>query len=359
LVPIKYGVKVYEVLYESQLPDGSPICASGMYFVPQRTDAAPLVSYNHGTTIIKASKTDLSGERTIALGYSAYGFRVAYPDYFGLGKGDGFHPYQHAETEAQANIDLLRAIRQIDAQLGVQDNGQLFLTGYSQGGHAAMATHKFIQEKHADEFTVTASAPLSGAYDMTGIQGEVMFKPYSHPGYLPYLLFGYNTVYKFFDHPSQLLASPYDTLLPPLMDGTHGFKEVNNVMPEIPKDIFHAEVVEQFLRNPDFVFRRYLEESNVYDWTPKAPILMCYCEADEQVDYRNALKAKETMDANGAANVRAKSMGKKYRHGKCAIFSSLQTSLYFDSFVKGSKKGKLGPLHKRLLIQVVKLRIRP
>jgi len=64
------------------------------------------------------------------------------PDYIGLGKGDKFHLYQNSESEATASIDMLLAIQELNIEFGIKTNKQLFLTGYSQGGHACMATHK-------------------------------------------------------------------------------------------------------------------------------------------------------------------------------------------------------------------------
>ena len=46
------------------------------------------------------------------------------------------------------------------------DGGQLLVTGYSQGGYVAMATHRALQD--AGE-TVTASAPMSGSVCSFGI----------------------------------------------------------------------------------------------------------------------------------------------------------------------------------------------
>ena len=46
------------------------------------------------------------------------------------------------------------------------DNGQLLVTGCSQGGYVAMATHRALQG--AGE-TVTASAPMSGPYALSAL----------------------------------------------------------------------------------------------------------------------------------------------------------------------------------------------
>ena len=57
----------------------------------------------------------------------------------GLGSSPGFHPYLHARSEATASVDMLRAGRNYCASNNIGLNGQVFLAGYSQGGHTEMA----------------------------------------------------------------------------------------------------------------------------------------------------------------------------------------------------------------------------
>src|SRR5450631_1791039 len=51
------------------------------------------------------------------------------------------------------------------------DSGKLFITGYSEGGYVAMATHKALQ---AQGVAVTASAPMSGPYALEAF-GDAVF----------------------------------------------------------------------------------------------------------------------------------------------------------------------------------------
>ena len=111
MVPVNYAVDIYEVVYATKLPDGSPRKASGLYYVPQTTEPTALLGYGHGTTIVRDFRpgSKIKGERLITLAFACDGYRVAMPDYMGLAKGDGFHPYRHAETEAQAFVDFFRS----------------------------------------------------------------------------------------------------------------------------------------------------------------------------------------------------------------------------------------------------------
>ena len=45
---------------------------------------------------------------------------------------------------------------------------------------------------------------------------------------------------------------------------------------------------------------------------------ICYCKADEEVYYKNALVAHEYMKSNGANHNRLRHTGKKFNHFDCA-----------------------------------------
>lgn len=356
IAPVKYGVDFYEVMYWTKWHDGSPVKASGVVLVPTggKPKAFHLLAYHHGTKTNRDRDVGFQGEQAICGAFAVAGFAVAYPDYVGLGKGDKFHLYHHSETEAYSSIDLMRALREMRQKLGFELSGKVFLSGYSQGGHATMAAHRYLEERHADEFNLVASSPMSGAYDLTGVQSEVMFRPYTQQGYLPYLLIGYNEAYKLYPDVDMAFKSPYDTLLTHLFDGTRTLGAVNRLMPPIPKDVLKDEMVEDYLRNPEMPFRKALAANTHLDWAPKRPMQLCYCDADEQVSYRNALVAEERLTGNGAYSVRARRTDSRFGHRECAKFSAMNTKMYFDSFLRGSKKGQKGPLLKRMLISIAR-----
>ena len=119
-------------------------------------------------------------------------------DFIGLGDGEGIHNYMHAKTQATSTIDLILIAKEISNEIiGVESNDQLFLFGYSQGGHATMATVKEIETFFSDQLQITASAPMAGPYDMSGAQ-RIMLETgnfYPNPGYLPYIILSYNKIY--------------------------------------------------------------------------------------------------------------------------------------------------------------------
>ena len=355
----RYDVDVYDVTYYTKWYDGTSIKASGLYFVPKNVSKPmPQVVYHHGTRIKPGRSNNLGGEEYLCIAMATDGYIVLMPDYVGLGRGEKFHLYQMAQSIGQAAIDMILAVRELNKELNIKTNDQLFLTGYSEGGYATLATQKLIQEKYSDKIKVTASSAMSGAYDMTGAQSEVMFKPYTQPHYLPFLLKSYNEVYKVVDNINSIYKHPYDTLIPILFDGKHGIGEINKALPEVPKNMIRDTFVNLFKNDPNFGFVKALKENNLYDWKPEQPVQLCYCKADEQVSYTNSIVAYNKMKENGAKHIMKRMAGKKYDHYKCAIFSGLYTKMYFDSFRKGSKYGRRGPVGKRIALACAKLFIK-
>lgn len=358
IAPITYGIDVYNIIYYTSWEKGKKVKVSGMYFAPTNIKKEiPMMVYNHGTVVIPKRHIDYNGESMICMLFATDGYGVVFPDYTGLGYGEGTHLYHHVESEASVGKDLLVIARAMNQTLNLQANDQLFITGYSQGGHATMALHKTLESLQDENFKVTASSPMSGAYDLANTQNAVMFREYTQPHYLPYLLIAYNELYQIFPEEDfyNAFQPPYDKEIPKLFEGAHNVGQINDALPKIPKDMIRADLIDQFENNPNFELKKRLEENSLYDWKPEAPMQICFCKGDEEVLYENAILAHKTMKENGSKHVRLKHVGKKYRHHDCANFSVVYTKFFFDSFRKGSKKGRKGPFFKRWLVAIAKM----
>lgn len=359
IAPIKNDVDVYDVTYCTTYGDSSCVLASGLYFVPiAPKKPAPLLIYNHGTSTRPQRKLGYNGEEQICLMFATTGYAVCEPDYVGLGHGERRHLYIHADSEANAGIDMMKAVAELDSILALKRDPMIFVSGYSQGGHAAMAVTRKLQEKYADQYKVTASSPMSGPYDLDGVQADVMFYPYSQPHYLPYLLLGYNEIYRLFSKDrfyDQVFSEPYRDAVKGAFNGGYSHEDINSMLPNIPKEMLSDSLLNLFVNDPDFEFKKLLVENSMDNWVPEMPMQICYCTGDEEVTYKNAIMAYDYMKAHGAENVKLrKAGGKKFTHRKCADWAVLYTKMYFDSFRKGSKKGRKGPVFKRMLIGIAK-----
>jgi pimeloyl-ACP methyl ester carboxylesterase len=342
LIRPEFEVDVYRVVYHTANAQNNGLTqASGALVVPKGVSCPmPLLSYQHGTTSERYEVPSyLSAEIQLGMLFcSGGGYVVTMPDYLGMGDSPGFHPYVHAKSQATATVDLLRAARQLKDSIGYDLNNQLFLFGYSQGGHATMAAFRELEQLHSTEFTVTACAPMSGPYDISGVQAQTITAdaPYSTPGYLPYVVLGYQTVYtNLYTNLSDIFRSPYDTLLPQLFDGTNSIGYINSFLPDTPKHMLNPVFYNDFVNNPNNPGRLALRDNDVYNWAPQAPLQLLYCMGDEQVFYMNSVVTYDTMVARRATNVTKFDFG-NYDHGDCLPYCMLNGYNFFATYKNNS-----------------------
>ena len=118
------------------------------------------MNYNHGTYFYGDEMTNFGFEWFAGVPIATSGYIMAMPDYLGYGATPLTlpHPYLHAETEASTSIDMVRACRNLLKQVKGEANDQLYLLGYSQGGHVTMATHREMEQSFPNELQIIAAA---------------------------------------------------------------------------------------------------------------------------------------------------------------------------------------------------------
>ena len=185
---LHYGT--VEVTYDAALSaTEKPTTATGALMVPTGSDpsctgARPELLYGHGTTVEKRYNLASFGDNTnpayseavmLAAMYAAQGYIVVAPNYAGYDASTlSYHPYLNADQQSKDMIDALAAAKKAMPNLlnPVTPSTKLFIAGYSQGGHVAMATHRALQVAGV---TVTASAPMSGPYAMAAFGDAVYY----------------------------------------------------------------------------------------------------------------------------------------------------------------------------------------
>ncbi len=346
----EYGVEVYRITYMTPYrhPD-SLVQASGMVVLPRATEedlpcGLPLAAYGHGTAAAYYDVPSFSlgdAQALVNIALSSTGYLCVAADYLGLGEYDDeilIHPYQHAFSEANTTINMIRATRHFMDSLNVMLNGQIYLHGYSQGGYTTVATLREIEANYPLEFNVVASAPMSGAYDMGGAQADLIGSdaPYPTPGYLPFIILAYQDQYDgiLFNEYADIFVPPYDTLLPPLYYGkTTSIGTLNGICTPVPKDMMQDSVISNFSADPNHRFRRLLELNDMLEWAPQSPVRLLYCTGDDQVSSLNSENAYTRWNELGAPSITRQDFG-LYNHNDCALFCFLDGKDFFDSVEK-------------------------
>lgn len=369
-------VTVYRLEYETVGAKSEMTTATGALMVPTGTDAScqgprPIVEYAHGTSphknydIAQLSGSNANSEGLIlAALFAAEGYIVVAPNYAGYDTSTlSYHPYLVAAQQAADMIDALSAARSalpVSAATGVTDNHKLYITGYSQGGYVAMATHRALQ---AAGQTVSASVPMSGPYALAAF-GDAVFRGQvnlSSTENVALLTNAYQNAYaNLYSQPTDAFALPYATDIEGLLPSTTPISTLyqENLLPQFalfsstppapqyasitpattPANLavvfalgfsssdylitnsYRLSYLQDQQANPDGGFpivtngipaaapvdplRRDLKTNDLRNWTPSSPVLLCGGNEDPDVFFFNT----QLMQRYWSVNTRAASV---------------------------------------------------
>ncbi len=349
-VPAAFDVEAYKVEYPTTNIDGTPGVASGLLCVPINNDSRfPMMIYQHGTVNDRNDvPSNLAGGYQLGQLFCSLGFTVLMPDYLGLGVNPGVHPYVHADSEAWVSLDMMREVRD---NLGENIperylNDQVFISGYSQGGHASMALQRLLEAEHADEFPVTAASHMSGPYsiseamiDFTLGEEEYNFFAYlasatiSAKAAFPTLLADFEIEDVFKPQYVDLINDFADEVIDlNTLNAGLGAGLLDDVGVLTPKDLLLPGIVDALKDDPTHPLSQAMQMNDVFDWAPQVPTRMMYCSGDDQVTFENAILAEEVMLANGAVDLEAQEHGATLDHGGCVVPATTATAFFFFAF---------------------------
>jgi hypothetical protein len=305
---VHYGVDGYRVIYRTVSVDGSPTTASGLVVLPRRAARSlRAVEFGHGTRVPRRDAPSFDPEsdgQLAGLVSASAGFAAVAPDYLGLGAGPGFHPFLHAASEASASLDLLRASLTIAARYRHRLDPRVFVTGFSQGGQAAMALGQVLQHGADPRLRLGALAPVSGTYDVAHAEFPAIFSgqiaPQSATFYLPYVLLAWNRIYHLYQRPAQAFRPPYDHTMPLLYDGYHTDAQIQAGLAPTLRALLTPGFL-RLLHHPAGALLRGLQVNDATcGWHPSVPVRLYAARADRDSVIANAWHCQAALRAHGA-----------------------------------------------------------
>ena len=330
-----FGYKAVKIIYNTTTPDGKTVKASGLLVIPSATDAykqylasqdksfsVSSICDNHGT-IFKNDEAPTSVEQhnglpdySLAVLMSGYaGFATIAPDYLGYGESnDTVHPYI-MNSSAQASLDMIKASMRYMQDNGIVYNGQLFISGYSEGGYVAMSLARDIEKNHSGEFTLKGVAPMAGPYDVAALGAYELnaTKPMVVPAFLAEIASSYANYYEDIDLSSVLNQTQADAIVQNnLFGGDYNTTQIHSQLGFTINDgygvypassLFQTDFINDYHSNLNNSVLVHFEENNAYkNWTPKAPVNLIQCQADEVIPFALSSQiAYDTLHATGAS----------------------------------------------------------
>ncbi len=337
-----FGLKSYRILYRTHDQKGAEVNASALLTVPVPTQAIleglkkqgksfslSMVSDQHGTIFqdLEAPTSSVIATKkpsTISMIFSAIGgFMTLQPDYIGYGQSKAHpHPYLLEDASANSVVDLIEAAIKFGNDNHLPLNGQIFLTGYSEGGYVTLAAENAIEKKHPD-LRLKGVVAMSGPYDLNLIGMGVVSQPQIlRPDFIGAIIDSYASSYDI--KLDKILNTQYASKLPTLYDKKRDSQEIMQELTHETKDFFNPLFMRDFLTNPKNPLRAAFIQNSVDDFKPQTPTKLFYCGGDKTVPPTITLKASKVM------GVDAIDINSSLGHVECAQKAYPAVLTYFD-----------------------------
>jgi len=345
-----FGYKAFQIPYTTRDEQGTEVKVSGLLVIPTGLPEAvkplgiSMVSDGHGTifsnseapSVIADSIGGPDGSPIIltALG----GFATLQADYIGFGDSkDQYHPFVLKDSLANASVDFIKQVKVFANDNNITLNNQLFLTGYSEGAYAAMATLKKIEEEALD-LQVSMAAPIAGPYALKTMGDAVLSNPkLDVPSFMANMGYAYAKTYD--KELSSIFNEPYASELPSLFNGTLTRPDIDKALTQETtgeNGLIQTSFVTAYFGTENHWFKETTTANSVHAWAPKTAVNLVHCQGDDVIPYAISELTQGTMMAMGASSVSlvpvelTLGLEQNMTHETCAAFGYQVTTGIFS-----------------------------
>ncbi len=331
-----FGYKAVRITYNTTNENDEEVVASGLLVIPtatpqyqeyresmgQRAFSVSMISENHGTIFTEAEsptgtevKDGMPNYATAVLMSGYAGFASVMPDYIGYGESATVaHPYMLKDATVEASLDMIKASMYYMEQNGVALNYQLYISGYSQGGSAAMALAQEVEDDF-DRVNLMGTAAMAGPYDLEAL-GDIEIDAshtMTYPAFLGYLA----DSYAYYDDDISLgdiVVEENTTMYHELFMGSTtgpaihmslGLTEGYGFGTYTADAMFKTTFIDEY-KNSTGVgakIREEFVENSTDDWVPKTKMNLIHCVDDEIIPFSITQATYTSMVDNGAENI--------------------------------------------------------
>lgn len=197
IVPLVNQVSRFSLTYELEMPDDSWVPMKAVVYLPAVSQQrSPIMVFGSGTTGLgdhcapsreAPAYANWGDYHTHLLTQAGQGYAVIFPDYIGFNDLQRPQAYFIADAEARAMISALQAVTTLPDLAEQFDASHIFLAGYSQGGHAALAAASHPDWLSAGQ-RIAGIVSYAGASDVQALLSD-------SPRLAPYVVRAYQAYY--------------------------------------------------------------------------------------------------------------------------------------------------------------------
>lgn len=308
----KYDVDCYKLEYVTEWKT-ELVRAEALIVIPRNVTATKYACYCHGTNVPFGTDTgtkvfyeysgpdlghDYEEIRKCILPLASHGYCTICPEYTGFGSTSGRqHPFVYSPELCKSIIDALIAGREFIEDFEIDVGSELYLTGWSQGGSASLATEKYLEESYPGLFDIKGNSCLAGPFNLQHFVESMFTQPdkfFITIGLYSWAAYAINYFAPKLQRPSdQIFVLPtYDQTSAILVAGA------------TPNEIFRSFYMKSILNGMDKNFCAALEESSYHHgWTPRSHVYLHHGVDDIIVPFFNSQDAYDGLHSRPGANV--------------------------------------------------------
>ncbi len=321
---------LYRVTYPTTGVDGGKTTVSGLVALPTTPHIKGVVSWQHGTNTYRPgsiSKPSMPEGLGISALFAGDGYLLVAADYIGLGVSTEAQAYYHWPSTVNAVTDLLSIASIMLDGIGESPDGDLYLTGFSQGGGATAAVQRALEEHNPTGLRLRAAAPIAGAFDPRGTSLPHLVES-DDTHHFAFLLASFSQVYG--QSLTGIVQPDFVDQLAEWFDGTHDQAFLDEHLPDHLEELLTKRFLSDYeagLEEPAW-FYEALEAASTYDYAPQAPLRIHFGRRDTIVIPEEAEHAFLHMQSLGG-NVTLVDVG-PYGHDDTVLHALPPIQRWFD-----------------------------
>ncbi len=246
------------------------------------------------------------------------GVAVLLPDFPGFGstQKEVFHPYMNKEALGVSSRDALNAAVQFFSEAkkegfydnGLDFNGKVALSGYSEGGFTTLALLDELEKDPVEGIDLKLVLPMAAPADVSGTMLECFRsgEKYPHPFYLPYCYLGWRKMNPVLLDENRVFNEKFiSDVVPSFLDKSSKKdleEKISEYLGDQPCYTMLSDEARDWLFHPESSiegkeFRELLEKNDAYDVTvpENVKIKILHSPADDSVPFANSLKLFDCM----------------------------------------------------------------
>lgn len=296
------SIVALEIIYPSTI-GGKQLNLSGTMLIPKTSKRLlPILVYCHGTMFDQSlAPSKWSSSIQVQALPAMDGYITFIPDYPGYGESqDQIPTYFMQDETVQSILDMIQyGISFLDTK-GASYQKELYIMGYSQGGHAAISVQKQLEELNPFDLELKASVSIAGPLQLKENVDFILQKEsFYATAYISYLFTCFN-YYDWKRDETEFFTLENSQLINDYVQGRIDLNTMAIKQSTAINQLMDSVFLSKYLSNEENAIKQSLASNSNFMFAPRTPTLLVHSKSDEVVPFETSYQTWKNMIALGA-----------------------------------------------------------